>query len=39
MCSAWSADEEIGGHLGMEKFVHMKEFKNLNVGLALDEGE
>lgn len=31
-------DEEIGGHDGMEKFVHTKEFNNLNVGFALDEG-
>lgn len=31
-------DEEIGGHDGMEKFVHTKDFKNLNVDFALDEG-
>lgn len=32
------ADEEIGGMEGMKKFVHMNEFRNLNVGFALDEG-
>ncbi|CAH0702542.1 unnamed protein product [Spodoptera exigua] len=31
-------DEEIGGHDGMEKFVHTKDFKDLNVEFALDEG-
>ena len=31
-------DEEIGGHLGMELFVHMKEFKDLHIGFVLDEG-
>ncbi|XP_026733006.1 aminoacylase-1-like [Trichoplusia ni] len=31
-------DEEIGGHDGMEKFVLHKDFKDLNVGFALDEG-
>nr|XP_021201319.2 aminoacylase-1 [Helicoverpa armigera] len=31
-------DEEIGGHDGMEKFVHTKDFKDLNVAFALDEG-
>lgn len=31
-------DEEIGGVLGMEDFVHTKEFQALNVGFALDEG-
>lgn len=31
-------DEEIGGVDGMQKFVHMKEFRDLNVGFALDEG-
>ncbi|XP_076756605.1 aminoacylase-1 [Xylocopa sonorina] len=31
-------DEEIGGHLGMEDFVHTKEFQALNIGFALDEG-
>lgn len=32
------ADEEIGGVDGMEKFVHCQEFRDLNVGFALDEG-
>ena len=32
------ADEEIGGHDGMMKFVLSQEFKKLNIGLALDEG-
>ena len=32
------ADEEIGGHDGMRKFVVSQEFKKLNIGLALDEG-
>jgi aminoacylase len=31
-------DEEIGGHEGVELFVLSKEFKELNVGLVLDEG-
>ncbi|XKL62507.1 hypothetical protein PGB90_002340 [Kerria lacca] len=31
-------DEEIGGELGMAKFVLTEEFKKLNVGFALDEG-
>lgn len=31
-------DEEIGGHKGMEKFVHTEPFKRLNVGFSLDEG-
>lgn len=31
-------DEEIGGVLGMEDFVHTKDFQALNVGFALDEG-
>lgn len=31
-------DEEIGGHEGVELFVASKEFKELNVGLVLDEG-
>ncbi|XP_063932212.1 aminoacylase-1-like [Zophobas morio] len=30
-------DEEIGGLDGMKKFVQTKEFKELNVGVALDE--
>lgn len=32
------ADEEIGGHLGMEVFVKTPEFKALNAGFCLDEG-
>jgi len=32
------ADEEIGGHDGMAKYVLSQEFKQLNIGLALDEG-
>lgn len=32
------SDEEIGGNDGMEKFVHCEEFRDLNVGFALDEG-
>jgi aminoacylase len=31
-------DEEIGGQLGMKLLVKMQEFKDLNVGFALDEG-
>lgn len=31
-------DEEIGGVLGMREFVHTDDFKELNVGFALDEG-
>lgn len=33
------ADEEIGGHKGMELFVKTPEFAALNVGFALDEGK
>lgn len=32
-------EEEVGGILGMKKFVHHEEFKKLNVGFTLDEGE
>ncbi|KFW89595.1 Aminoacylase-1, partial [Phalacrocorax carbo] len=32
------ADEEMGGHKGMEIFVQRPEFRALNVGFALDEG-
>ncbi|KAJ6649052.1 Aminoacylase-1 [Pseudolycoriella hygida] len=32
-------DEEINGTYGMEGFVATKEFTDLNVGFALDEGE
>ena len=31
-------DEEIGGHDGMEIFLKQPEFKDLNVGCAMDEG-
>ena len=31
-------DEEIGGYDGMKLFVHTKDFKDMNVGFALDEG-
>lgn len=31
-------DEEIGGLEGMKKFIKTKDFSNLNVGFALDEG-
>lgn len=31
-------DEEVGGYLGMEKFVKTNEFKALNVCFSLDEG-
>jgi len=31
-------DEEVGGKRGMELFVTMPQFKDLNVGFALDEG-
>ena len=32
------ADEELGGHEGMAKYVVSKEFKDLNIAFALDEG-
>lgn len=32
------ADEEVGGHDGMAKYVLTTEFKKLNIGMALDEG-
>jgi len=32
------ADEEVGGHDGMAKYVLSEEFRKLNIGLALDEG-
>ncbi|CAF1048005.1 unnamed protein product [Didymodactylos carnosus] len=32
-------DEEIGGLTGMNKFIEMDEFKQLNVGFTLDEGK
>lgn len=31
-------DEEVGGYLGMAKFVESDEFKAMNVGFSLDEG-
>jgi hypothetical protein len=31
-------DEEIGGVKGLGGFVKMREFKDLNIGVALDEG-
>ncbi|XP_072993828.1 uncharacterized protein [Typha latifolia] len=31
-------DEEIGGHDGVEAFVASQKFKEMNVGLVLDEG-
>jgi len=31
-------DEEIGGLEGMKLFVQTEQFRNLNVGFALDEG-
>jgi aminoacylase len=31
-------DEEIGGLTGLSPFLETEEFKNLNVGLAFDEG-
>ena len=40
LCFLYSfiADEELGGHDGMKQYVVSKEFKKLNIGLALDEG-
>lgn len=32
------ADEEIGGVLGMQEFIKTKEFRAMNVGFSLDEG-
>ncbi|CAJ0584960.1 unnamed protein product, partial [Mesorhabditis spiculigera] len=34
----WGPDEEVGGTLGMAKFIELPEFKALNIGFALDEG-
>ncbi|XP_059619088.1 aminoacylase-1-like [Phlebotomus argentipes] len=31
-------DEEVGGQLGMAKFVHTEDFRALKVGFSLDEG-
>lgn len=38
MLLSFIADEELGGHDGMAKYVVSKEFKDLNIGFALDEG-
>lgn len=32
-------DEEIGGGTGFGPFIETKEFKDLNVGFAFDEGQ
>lgn len=32
-------DEEIGGHDGAKKFAESDVFKNMNVGIVLDEGK
>jgi acetylornithine deacetylase/succinyl-diaminopimelate desuccinylase-like protein len=32
-------DEEIGGYTGLEPFLKCKEFQEMNVGFALDEGQ
>lgn len=34
----WVPEEEVGGKDGMETFIKMKEFAELNAGFALDEG-
>lgn len=34
----FNPDEEIGGVDGLKQFVHTQEFRDLNVGFALDEG-
>lgn len=34
-----STDEEVGGHLGMDKFVNSSAFDELNVGVDIDECE
>eukprot|EP00795_Rhopilema_esculentum_P000913 gene913-10669_t len=31
-------DEEVGGKLGMQKFLESQDFKDMNVGFGLDEG-
>lgn len=31
-------DEEIGGAMGMNLFIHTDTFKKMNVGVVLDEG-
>lgn len=35
---AFVPDEEIGGGRGLHEFVQTQEFRDLNVGFALDEG-
>ncbi|XP_038680607.1 aminoacylase-1 isoform X2 [Tripterygium wilfordii] len=35
---SFAPDEEIGGHDGAEKFADSDVFKNMNVGIVLDEG-
>jgi aminoacylase len=35
---AFQPDEEMGGILGMSRWVESAEFKKLNIGFALDEG-
>lgn len=37
-CKIIITDEEVGGELGMKAFLESKEWKELNVGFALDEG-
>jgi hypothetical protein len=32
------ADEELGGAKGMAQFIKTREFSNLNIGFAMDEG-
>lgn len=32
------SEEELGGELGMRKFVETEKFKSLNIGFTLDEG-
>ncbi|ETN81769.1 N-acyl-L-amino-acid amidohydrolase [Necator americanus] len=34
----WAPEEEVGALDGMEKFVKMPEFRELNLGFMLDEG-
>lgn len=34
----WVPDEEIGGPLGMAKFVESEKFRQMNIGCTLDEG-
>jgi aminoacylase len=32
-------EEEVGGDQGMRLFVESEQFRKLNIGFALDEGE